>query len=31
VDAAVIHVIVRSLERLDIPGRDIHAVSRDFH
>ncbi len=30
-DAAVIHVIVRSLERLDIPGRDIHAVSRDFH
>jgi error-prone DNA polymerase len=30
-DAAVIHLIVRSLERLDIPGRDIHATSRDFH
>jgi error-prone DNA polymerase len=30
-DAAVIHVIVRSLERLDVPGRDIHATSRDFH
>jgi error-prone DNA polymerase len=30
-DAAVIHVIVRSLERLDVPGHDIHAVSRDFH
>jgi error-prone DNA polymerase len=30
-DAAVIHLIVRSLERLDIPGRDIHASSRDFH
>ncbi|MEP7052047.1 MAG: error-prone DNA polymerase [Pseudomonadota bacterium] len=30
-DAAVIHVIVRSLERLDIPGRDVHATSRDFH
>jgi error-prone DNA polymerase len=30
-DAAVIHLIVRSLQRLDVPGRDIHAVSRDFH
>ena len=30
-DAAVIHLIVRSLERLDIPGRDIQARSRDFH
>ena len=30
-DAAVIHLIVRSLSRLDVPGRDIHAVSRDFH
>ena len=30
-DAAVIHLIVRSLERLDIPGRDIRATSRDFH
>jgi error-prone DNA polymerase len=30
-DAAVIHLIVRSLERLDIPGRDIHVMSRDFH
>ncbi len=30
-DAAVIHLIVRSLERLDVPGRDIHATSRDFH
>jgi len=26
-----IHVIVRRLERLDIPGRDIDKVSRDFH
>ena len=30
-DAAVIHLIVRSLARLDVPGHDIHAVSRDFH
>jgi len=30
-DAPVIHLIVRSLSRLDVPGRDIHAVSRDFH
>ena len=30
-DAAVIHLIVRSLSRLDVPGHDIHAVSRDFH
>ncbi|MEO8901619.1 MAG: error-prone DNA polymerase [Polyangiaceae bacterium] len=30
-DAAVIHLIVRSLERLDVPGRDIHATSHDFH
>ncbi len=27
----VIHVIVRELERLDVPGRDIRSVSRDFH
>ncbi len=27
-DAAVIHLIVRSLDRLDNPGRDIHADSR---
>jgi error-prone DNA polymerase len=30
-DSPVIHVIVRSLERLDIPGRDIDHASRDFH
>jgi error-prone DNA polymerase len=30
-DAAVIHLIVRSLSRLDVPGQDIQAVSRDFH
>jgi len=30
-DAAVIHLIVRSLSRLDVPGHDIHSVSRDFH
>src|SRR6478609_3861592 len=30
-DAAVIHLIVRSLSRLDIPGQDIRAISRDFH
>jgi len=30
-DAAVIHLIVRSLTRLDVPGHDIHAISRDFH
>jgi error-prone DNA polymerase len=29
--ASVTHVIVKSLERLDIPGRDIASVSRDFH
>jgi hypothetical protein len=27
----VIHVVVESLERLDVPGRDINKVSRDFH
>lgn len=27
----VVHVIVRRLERLDVPGRDIDKVSRDFH
>jgi error-prone DNA polymerase len=27
----VIHVIVREFERLDVPGRDIQSVSRDFH
>ena len=30
-ETPVIHVIVRSLERLDVPGRDIRCVSRDFH
>ncbi|HKY37560.1 MAG TPA: error-prone DNA polymerase [Polyangiaceae bacterium] len=29
--APVIHVIVESLLRLDVPGRDIEKVSRDFH
>ena len=30
--APVIHVIVEALlERLDVPGRDIDKVSRDFH
>jgi error-prone DNA polymerase len=29
--SAVIHLIVRSLSRLDVPGRDIHSGSRDFH
>jgi error-prone DNA polymerase len=27
----VIHVIVRDIERLDVPGRDVQVVSRDFH
>jgi error-prone DNA polymerase len=27
----VIHVIVKSIERLDVPGRDARVVSRDFH
>ncbi|HKO51125.1 MAG TPA: error-prone DNA polymerase [Polyangiaceae bacterium] len=30
-DSAVIHLIVHSLSRLDVPGQDIRAVSRDFH
>jgi error-prone DNA polymerase len=30
-DSPVIHVIVRSLERLDVPGQDIRKASRDFH
>ncbi len=29
--APVIHVMVESLLRLDVPGRDISKVSRDFH
>jgi error-prone DNA polymerase len=29
--APVIHVIVEALLRLDVPGRDISKVSRDFH
>ncbi len=29
--APVIHVIVHALLRLDVPGRDISKVSRDFH
>jgi len=27
----VIHVLVKSLERLDVPGRGIQRMSRDFH
>jgi error-prone DNA polymerase len=27
----VVHVVVQSLERLDVPGQDIGKVSRDFH
>ncbi len=30
-ETPVIHLIVRSVERLDVPGRDIEQVSRDFH
>jgi error-prone DNA polymerase len=30
-EAAVIHVMVESLVRLDVPGRDIEKASRDFH
>jgi error-prone DNA polymerase len=29
--APVIHVIVEALLRIDVPGRDIEKVSRDFH
>jgi len=29
--APIIHVIVKSLERLDVPGRDVDHASRDFH
>jgi error-prone DNA polymerase len=28
---AVVHLIARRLERLDVPGRDIEKLSRDFH
>lgn len=28
---AVVHLLVEHLERLDIPGRDIESMSRDFH
>ncbi|MFZ5891435.1 MAG: error-prone DNA polymerase [Myxococcota bacterium] len=28
---AVVHLIARHLERLDVPGRDIQKLSRDFH
>jgi error-prone DNA polymerase len=28
---AVIHVVARHLERLDVPGRGIQSISRDFH
>jgi error-prone DNA polymerase len=28
---AVVHLIARRLERLDVPGRDIGKLSRDFH
>jgi error-prone DNA polymerase len=31
VENPVVHVIVSSLERLDVPGRDIDHRSRDFH
>jgi error-prone DNA polymerase len=27
----IVHLIVRHLERLDVPGRDIEKMSRDFH
>ncbi len=27
----VVHVVVDHLERMDVPGRDIGKVSRDFH
>jgi error-prone DNA polymerase len=27
----VVHLLVEHLERLDIPGRDIESMSRDFH
>jgi error-prone DNA polymerase len=30
-ESPVIHLLVRSLDRLDVPGRDIHTSSRDFH
>lgn len=30
-ESPVIHLIVRSVERLDVPGRDIAQASRDFH
>ncbi len=30
-ESPVIHLLVRSLERLDIPGQDIRKASRDFH
>jgi hypothetical protein len=29
--APIIHVMVEALVRLDVPGRDISKVSRDFH
>jgi hypothetical protein len=29
--APVIHVIVDHLERLDVPGRSLRKLSRDFH
>jgi error-prone DNA polymerase len=28
---AVVHLIVDKLERLDVPGRDVESISRDFH
>ena len=27
----IIHVVVNQLERLDVPGRDVQKLSRDFH
>jgi error-prone DNA polymerase len=27
----VVHLVVRHVERLDVPGQDIESVSRDFH
>lgn len=30
-DTPVIHVLVKSLERLDIPGKSMTRMSRDFH
>jgi error-prone DNA polymerase len=31
VDAPIVHVIVDDLERLDVPGKKLPSLSRDFH